>query len=443
MKQLLSSFYSLLSSKHRRIAKSILLISLFVGVGKLAGAAKEMAIAYKYGTSEIVDLYVLVFTLALWIPSVWASVSTSVLVPLTSSMVTGERKKFHKELLGWLLIFSAILALLLFYLLAPTVELLGKDLKSGTGDMMNLVVGLSIVALFSMLIFHLNALLLVEERHLNTLLNGIPSLTLLIFIISLSGVGASETLAIGSVVGALIHMGILIWLLRKSNLFGSPVFAKTSIGWSEFYKAVGIMVLSNVVISFAPIIDQVIASSLPDGSNATLGYSVRLLALFLGLSATAVGRAILPILSKEQDIITRLDLIQKWFFILFVIGFIVLVIAWFFAPLVVKIMYERGAFSPDDTLRVYETLRFGLLQIPFYISGIVLVQYFASRKLYKTLLYSSVIALTVKIACGYGFAVMYGVRGIALSTSLMYVGTFAFLFYSIYKERLANNMRGI
>ena len=49
-------------SYHRRIASSFLLVSAFVLIGRLAGAAKEMAIAWRYGISEIVDAYVLVFS---------------------------------------------------------------------------------------------------------------------------------------------------------------------------------------------------------------------------------------------------------------------------------------------------------------------------------------------------------------------------------------------
>ena len=46
-------------SHHRKIATGFVWVALFVFIGKLAGAAKEMAIAWRYGVSETVDAYVL------------------------------------------------------------------------------------------------------------------------------------------------------------------------------------------------------------------------------------------------------------------------------------------------------------------------------------------------------------------------------------------------
>ncbi|CBL44180.1 hypothetical protein HDN1F_05970 [gamma proteobacterium HdN1] len=40
------------TSQHRQIAVGFLWVSLFVFVGKLAGAAKEMVIAWRYGVSQ-------------------------------------------------------------------------------------------------------------------------------------------------------------------------------------------------------------------------------------------------------------------------------------------------------------------------------------------------------------------------------------------------------
>ena len=424
-------------SSHLRIAKNMMLVSIFLGVGKLAGAFKEMAIAFRFGTSELVDLYVLVLTFALWIPSVWAAVSTSVLVPLTHSLPPEERKQFHSELSAWLGVISLILAFVAIVSVPVLVDIIGATGKYAVADIQQLIHSLTLVALITMVLAHYNALLLVDERHVNTLLNGIPSLTLLVFVLFNPDVSTVASFSFGSIAGVLVHIAVVIFILRGSVIIGWPRFTFQSAGWLDFRKAIGIMVLSNTIISFAPIIDQLIASTLEQGSIATLGYALRLLALFLGLGATAVGRAILPVLSREANIRNQLEMAMRWFAGLFLGGIIVGAVAWVVAPLIVKLMYERGAFLSDDTIRVSETLRYGLVQIPFFFAGIVLVQYFASRKLYKVLLMSSVVALVVKLISGYALAMLFGVKGIALSTGLMYVGTFVFLFGTVFLQRRA------
>ena len=105
-------------SDHRKIATGFFWVSLFVLVGKLAGATKEMTIAWRYGVSETVDAYVLVFNLVNWPVSVWFSVLTVVLVPLVARLrydSPGELPRFRGELLGLTLIIGLGLGVLAWF----------------------------------------------------------------------------------------------------------------------------------------------------------------------------------------------------------------------------------------------------------------------------------------------------------------------------------------
>ncbi len=67
---------------HKRIVRGAVWVSLFVLLGKLAGAVKEMAVAYRYGVSGVVDAYQLAFTVVTWIPGTLVSVIGVVLIPI-------------------------------------------------------------------------------------------------------------------------------------------------------------------------------------------------------------------------------------------------------------------------------------------------------------------------------------------------------------------------
>ena len=67
----------------RRIVVALFWTTIFVVVGKFAGGAKEVAIAWRYGVSDTVDSYVLVFNMVVWPVTVWLSVLTIVLVPFS------------------------------------------------------------------------------------------------------------------------------------------------------------------------------------------------------------------------------------------------------------------------------------------------------------------------------------------------------------------------
>jgi hypothetical protein len=64
LKQRLSGLHS----DHRRIAQGAMRVAFFLLLGKAAGAFKEMAVAYRYGVSDVVDAYQFTMVMANWLP---------------------------------------------------------------------------------------------------------------------------------------------------------------------------------------------------------------------------------------------------------------------------------------------------------------------------------------------------------------------------------------
>ena len=98
---------------HHAIFKGMVSVALFVFLGKLMSAGKEMAVAYRYGISAEVDAYQFVSNLIGWPLGVWASVLTAVLVPLVARIRQAdghELARFRSELLGFSLVLGVGLA---------------------------------------------------------------------------------------------------------------------------------------------------------------------------------------------------------------------------------------------------------------------------------------------------------------------------------------------
>src|SRR5690606_38472749 len=133
-------------------------------------------------------------------------------------------------------------------------------------------------------------------------------------------------------------------------------------------------------------LDQYAASYLGDNANATLGYATRLLSLVLGLGAVSVGRAALPVLSDlaaqgQWQRVRRLSM--QWSVGMVALGSELVLAGWWLAPWGVALVFERGAFTADDTVRVAEAFRWGLLQLPFFFGVLMLVQLLASQQRYR------------------------------------------------------------
>lgn len=109
-------------------------VALFVFLGKVAGAVKEMAIAYRYGVSAEVDAYLLVLNLLSWPTAVWFSVFGIVLVPLvarTRRDAPAALPRFRAEILGLTFLAGLVLAALAWLPSPYCCMLLGPGYPSG------------------------------------------------------------------------------------------------------------------------------------------------------------------------------------------------------------------------------------------------------------------------------------------------------------------------
>jgi putative peptidoglycan lipid II flippase len=424
---------------HHAIARGMAWVILFVFLGKLAGAAKEMAIAYRYGVSEDVDAYLFVLNLVSWPVGVWFSLLTVVLVPLAARIrhnTAVDLPRFRAELLGLTLLLGMGLMLFAWLGLPLLLRSSWTGLPSTTVTIAtNMVSGLALLAPLGVLISLFSAWMLSAGRHANTLLESVPALVLLVAILAFPG-GGAEPLVWGTAVGFVFHLVSLAVPLARRGEIEAPRFSRQSPRWPAFWQGFGIMLAGQALMSFIGIIDQFFAAHLGTGAIATLSYANRILALILGLGATAVSRSTLPVFSQAQaqggEHLHRVA--AHWVRLLFVLGVVAMIVGWWLAPLAVKLLFERGAFISRDTEAVMEVLRYGLVQLPFYFASIVLVSLLASQGRQRAIAVVAGANLFIKFAALMVLTPALGVKGIALSTSIMYITTLLFLWFNERKK---------
>lgn len=116
-----------------------------------------------------------------------------------------------------------------------------------------------------------------------------------------------------------------------------------------------------------------------------------------------------------------------WVRLLFMLGLVAMAVVGWLAPWAVKILFERGAFTAQDTLAVSELLRYGVIQFPFYFAGLVLVSSLLSQKRHKLVAVGAAVNLLVKVGANFAFIPVMGVNGIVAATACMYIVSFALL----------------
>lgn len=405
----------------------MLKVGIFILIAKTIGLVKEMVIAAHFGVNEAVDAYLLVFNLVNYPVNVWLSVMSAVLIPFLVSIRTHSHpersNRFLRELLGATILAALGLGLALAFLLPWLVAKPWLNLNNQQIIFAHqMALPLAWLASFGLINGLFSTWTMAANRHVNTLFESAPALMIVCAVML---VGSAGALAWGVLAGFALQTILLAVTLMHFRELVMPTFRFRSYYWKPFISGAGIMLLGQMFISAGNTVDHLFAARLGPGAISTLGYANRVVALILSLGATSIGRAILPVLSRisthENRKLNRI--VFQWSGLLFGGGVLVVGIGYLGAPLAIKILFERGAFSAQDSEAVVGVFRFGLAQIPVYFASMVAVYALLSRKEFKLVAFIAFVAFAVKVVILPLMTLRFGVNGIPLSNMFVYTSS--------------------
>jgi putative peptidoglycan lipid II flippase len=417
----------------QRISKAFLYVSLFVLLGKLAGAIKEVVVAWKYGVSAEVDSYVLIFNYVSFPISITLSVVSVTLIPLLMQ----NRKstdQFKAEFFGAIIIYSLIMwgvcYLIIDYILDVTLYqgVVYQSAKSSLLLMSTIIPVSCISVLFSVL-------LMSRERHVNTVLESIPPLVICLVIVVFSQY-FNDALISGTVIGFMIQAIILFYLCSRNESLIPRFHMKQGHLWQQWSSSIGIVLIGQILMSTLGIIDQYYVSYLDVGSVSTLSYASKLTAILLGLVATAINRSTLPVLSdlKVQSTKILLKLIMfKWCSIVFALGILFILLVSIFSELIVSTIFERGAFTSQNVAMVADNFRILVWQSPFHFVYLFISTYLVAIREYGKVAICSIACVAAKLF----YCIAFGandIQSVALSTVFSYLVCFFIMVFFLQKK---------
>jgi peptidoglycan biosynthesis protein MviN/MurJ (putative lipid II flippase) len=418
------------TEEHRSIVSRLVLVVAFSLVGKLAAAAKEIAIAWRFGVSAQVDAYLFVFNLVNWGVLIWFSVLTVVLIPLDTRLrkqPPAQVHAFRTQLLGAAIALGLLLVLagriaIPFLLTSHSAGLPPRTAELAT----QIVPTLTWVALPGILIGLYSTWMMSRGGNANTLLEGLPSLVIFLAVLVSADL---ESLVWGTLLGFTLQLVCVAWPSVRSREVRAPAFGFSATPWRAFAGSFTLVLAGQAILSLTILIDQFFAARLGVGAISSLGYAGRLVGLINGVMAIAITRSTLPefsrALSADPGKIRRLALHSAT--VLALVGAAAAIVGWLFAPQVVRTIFEHGTFGATDTEVVTTLFRFGLLQLPFYFAGLVFASLHSSRGGYRVLVLSGVLGLTVKVVSMWLLIGAFGLKAIMMATALMYLANMVLL----------------
>jgi len=230
--------------------------------------------------------------------------------------------------------------------------------------------------------------------------------------------------------------------IDKLLIIGCKSNKKDKEAEEKFNKAFLPSIFGNSTAHISAFLDTWLATFLVAGSISYLYYANRLFQLPLALFAIATSVAIFPKLSKylnnnqEKE---AFEIMKKGFWFLFGILSIATIIGFFGAEFIVKLLFQRGAFTHNDTINTAEVLKMYMLGLlPFGIVKIFSSYLYSTHRHLKAAKISAV-SLGGNIILSLVLIYPLGAMGLALASTL----TGYILFFLTIKEFGFKNFKKI
>ena len=416
-----------------QLARGMLVVSMLAALTSVARVAQDAAIAWRHGTDPVVDAYYLLLAVVGWPLAIALSTLTLLAAPAEASLRgedPAEAKRFRSELLGAMLL-TATLAFPLNWLTLHAVAgggwsgLAPAAAEAAYGGFSALVAAVPLGLVGALLA----AWLISTGRHVLTLLEALPPLVL----VGALGLFHGTWLFWGTTAGIALQVLAMAIVLHRAGELPLPRIAFRSLGWQLFGRGAFVLLAGQMLFTLTPLVDPFFAARLGDGSVAALGFANRLILGVQGLVGIAIQRAGLPLLSTlaAHSPSEARRIAQGWALKAGLAGVVIALVIVALADPLVAFLYERGSFTETDRAQVELLLRWGMLQMPLFLSGLVLASAVAALRGGLALALASGVGLASKLILSAVLADIVGLAGLPIATAGMFCITTVMLWVAL------------
>lgn len=413
----------------RAVARAGATIAVLSILAKSSAFVREAAIAMIYGRGPEVDAFFVALALPVFLVQLIAGSFQIAVVPglLAAARDGGRDRAAALAGAGTLTVTMAIAAVAV--LAAAAAPLYLPVVAPGFSETALVLAAdmLWIMTLFAVLggLAYAGGAMLTAERRF-ALPAIAPALTPLVMTVLLLAFRAElgvAALAWGAVLGTLAEAAIVLAAARRLGY--RPRLGMAMADLAALARRWGPLMLATLLLSGAGLIDQLMAASLGEGSASALGYGAKLVLAGLHVVTTALGISVLPAyaesaLDDPRRLLTRL---RRHLVAVILLALPGVAIAWAIAEPVIALLYQRGAFTADDTRLVADVLAAYAVQLPAYGAVVILVRAAAVLSLGWVIPTAAAVNMALTIALNAVFMEIWGVVGIALATAPAFAAT--------------------
>ena len=410
------------------LIKSIFTNSSGILFSRILGFIRDLLTASILGANIYSDIFFVAFKLPNLFRRVFAEGAfTQAFIPAYAKSKTKIR--FSSAIFLQLLIFIIILSLLVTLFATIITKAIAIGFDEATVDLTAPLVAINFYYLPMIFVVTFMAALLQYKNHFattafSTALLNLSLIAALLISQDMDSYEITYYLSYGVLIGGILQIAVHIMAIKKKNLLKIFTFKTSKKKENEqksFYKNFLSATMGSSTSHLSAFLDTWLASFLITGSISYLYYANRIFQLPLALFSIATSIALFPMVARSirnKDEKKALELMRKSFLILSIILSFTTFIGIFFNNFIIELLFERGAFTSNDTKNTALILTMYLIGLlPFGLSKIFSLWLYSHEKQFiaaKISMYS----LGTNILFSLLLIIPYEAAGLAFASTL-------------------------
>jgi len=253
------------------------------------------------------------------------------------------------------------------------------------------------------------------------------------------GSGSLVGMAIGVLIGGLAQLVVQFPSLRRVGFHFRPDFAWRDPGVRRILLLMGPAVIAASAVQVNVMVNGNFASHLGNGAVSWLSYAFRLMQLPIGIFGVAIGTVTLPVVSRSAaagNTVEFRSILARGMRLAFLLTVPSTVGLMMLARPIIALIYERRAYTAEDTTHTAEALQFYAIGLCAYSGIKVLAPAFYAIGKRNTPMMVSFLSIAVNYGLNqfFTFHLGWGHRGLALSTGLVALTNFALLYWLMHTQ---------
>ncbi|WP_033541673.1 murein biosynthesis integral membrane protein MurJ [Planococcus sp. CAU13] len=421
------------------ILKAIGTVAVINILARLLGFMRELAIGYQFGTSDVADLIITVYTVPNFLYIVIGGAVTTAFISIYMS-VSDDKDRFLGDSLKFIGIVALILTAGAFAVLWIFRGALFSSYMEENEMLLNGLLLWMIPSTFFLIISTwMNGVLNSRQKFgISTFSSLIFNLIFLVAAVALSFVIGPVAYGIGAFAAAIFMVFYLNRYIGLKKILAPVKRLKLT---PEIKRMVWLalpIILGGATIQFYFLIHRYFSLQLTDGFVSAVNYASKLTQFPQALLMTIVTTVLYPLIAKGVKQGDRLFVSSVYFRGLRMLGLLLIptaVFLWLFGPELVEVVYEHGNFTAEATAMTAPLLQIFGLSLFFISANMFMTRFFYAHEI-------SLTPVIISIASVFGVNVLviltfigeYGASAIAWATVVS--SAFQFVLLLVFSFRL-------